>query len=343
MSHSQIPAILGGPQVIADPPPHFQWPLIENRDEAAIVRQLNTAVSVYGRQGIIKEFEDSFLDYLNKTAVKKITYALATNNGTSALHAAYFGCGLGPGDEVIVPAYAFHATATPILHCNAVPVFCDVDPSNGNINIQDASSKITERTKAVVVTHLWGHPAEMDQISNLCNQRGLYLIEDCSHAHGATYHGSQVGTFGDVACFSLQGTKMLTAGEGGIVVTDNLEIYERANLLADSRSRPSEEIKTPKYRRLIPTGFGLKFRIHPLGAALVCEQLKRLDQWIAWRKAQLEYLTDGLREIESIETPSTSADVTRGAFFGYECLFSGDLTIRERELYIAALRAEGLE
>lgn len=341
--NNKYPAILGGPPSVSIPPPHFEWPLIERRDEEAVISQLRTAISVYGRQGIIKEFEDAFLAYLNESAERPIKHALATNNGTSALYAAFFGCGIGPGDEVIIPSYAFHATATPVLHCNAIPVFCDVLPLTGNLDIEDAYTKITKHTKAIVVNHIWGHPDEMHAIRQLCEQYKLYLIEDCSHAHGATYHKQKVGTFGDASCFSLQGSKILTAGEGGILVTNNQEIYERANLLADSRLRPSEVIKSEKYRQFLATGYGLKFRMHPLGAALVYEQLNRLDQWVAWRELRLSYLTSKLSNIPMIITPHTNKDVTRGAFFGYECLFDKNMNAEEIDLYIAALRAEGVD
>jgi perosamine synthetase len=343
MNSKQVPAFLGGSPSVSVPPPHFEWPPIEKRDEEAVIKQLYTAVSVYGRQGIIREFEDAFLDYINEAAARPTRLALATNNGTSALYAAYFGCGIGPGDEVIIPSYAFHATATPLLHCNAIPVFCDVLHLTGNIDIEDARARVTERTKAIVVNHMWGHPADLDSVLRLCGQYGLYLIEDCSHAHGATYYGQRVGTFGDVACFSLQGSKMLTAGEGGILVTSNQVVYERANLLADSRLRPSEVIESEKYRQFLATGYGLKFRMHPLGAALVREQLKRLDEWIAWRESQLDYLTSKLRDIAWITPPHTDTNVTRGAFFGYECLFDREMSAEEIELYIAALQAEGVD
>lgn len=343
MHSDEILAILGGSPVVDIPHPHMCWPLIEPGDEQAVVTQLHAGISIYGREGAIRDFEDAFLSYVNRSGGGQARFALATNNGTAALAAAYFGCSLGEGDEVLVPAYAFHASASPMLLFQAVPVFCDIDQLTGNINLDDARRRVTIRTRAIVVTHLWGHPADMDGIKALCEQYGLACIEDCSHAHGATYRGQQVGTFGDVACFSLQATKMLPAGEGGILITDSEEIYERANMFADSRRRLYQEVRSSRYQPFLATGLGLKFRMHPLAAALAQSQLRSLAQRIEWRAEQLDHLTALLQDVPGVTPPHTAPHVTRGAFYGYECLLDVDTMAEERDLFVEALCAEGLE
>jgi dTDP-4-amino-4,6-dideoxygalactose transaminase len=124
-------------------------------------------------------------------------------NGTATLHSAYFAVGVGPGKEVIVPSYTWHATATPVLQCGATPVFCDIDPRSLNADPDDIERRITERTQAICVVHVWGNPAEMDRIMEIANRYKIKVIEDCWHAHGAVYKGKSVGAWGDIGCFSL--------------------------------------------------------------------------------------------------------------------------------------------
>lgn len=332
-------AILGGKPTVTLKKPHFTWPPVTQDDYEAVQRQLDTGeLSVYGRSGIIREFEDEFAQYHGSK------YAIATNSGTTSLHSAFFGCGLGPGDEVLAPTYTFLATVTPILHVNAIPVLVDADPQTGNIDVSDLKAKITNRTRAIVVTHMWGHPCEMDEILEICNEHNLKLIEDCSHAHGATYKGKQVGTFGDVACFSLQGNKMVSAGEGGILITDSQEIYERATLLGHFRDRSKDCVHSDFYKQFVKTGYGLKYRMHVLAASLAKVSLSKLDERIESRRQNLNYLSSLLDKIRGIEPPITKEYVTRGAFYGYKPLYQKEeMDGLDVGLYVEALQAEGLE
>lgn len=271
-------AILGGPSVITALHPHFVWPKITQEKINATVKQVASGeISIYDDSGIIKELEDSFCVYYN------LPYGIATNSGTTALLSAFFGCGIGPGDEVIAPTYTFLATVTPILHVNAIPVLVDCDAVTGNISPQEIRKNITCKTKAIVITHIWGHPCEMDEILAIAIENNLFLIEDCSHAHGACYKNQKVGTFGDVACFSLQGNKIVSAGEGGILLTKSLEIYERATLLGHYRNRSEQCVKSNFYKQFTKTGYGLKLRMHPVGAALALIDFKNLEHNILGR------------------------------------------------------------
>ena len=188
----------------------FDWPKITHEAESAIFRQLHESVSIYNRSGIFEEFENSFSNYHGRKR------GLLFNSGTSAIYAMYEGLGLEPGDEVICPTYTFFATISPLMSTGARPVFCDCR-EDGNINPDEIIRKITQKTRAVVVTHMWGIPCEMDTIHNICSRYGLALLEDCSHAHGASFGGQKVGTFGTAAAWSLQGQKIISGGEGGIL------------------------------------------------------------------------------------------------------------------------------
>lgn len=274
----------------------------------------------------------------------QMIYAIATNSGTTALHSAYFGCGIGPGDEVLAPTYTFLATVTPILHVNAIPVLVDSEPETGNINVEDLKKKITKRTKAIVVTHIWGHPCEMDEIMRIARNHNLKVIEDCSHAHGANYKGKLVGTFGDVSCFSLQGNKIVSAGEGGILLTNLQEIYERATLLGHFRDRSEQCVISDFYKQFVKTGYGLKYRMHVLAAALARISLRKLNSRIKTRTENLNYFSRLLNEIPGIEPPITRNYVTRGAFYGYKPLYlKEEMDGLSIDLYVQALKAEGVE
>jgi perosamine synthetase len=259
----------------------FPWPPIDAEVSAAITRQLHTDISLYDRSGIIARFEDAFAarHCLTGTA----PYALLTSSGTAALHSAYYALGIGPDDEVIVQDYTFFATATPLLQLGAVPVLAAVDV-HGELDLERAAGLVTQATKALVVTHMWGNPQNTRRLRAWCDARGLALVEDCSHAHGASRSGVSVGELADAACWSLQGRKTITAGEGGILTTGHRELYEKATLLGHFNKRALAEVghQSPLYR-FAETGLGLKYRAHPLGLAMAEVYLLRLDDWLATR------------------------------------------------------------
>ena len=264
-------AMYGGPKAVSIPEPHFQWPEITPATEQAVLRQLHASTSIYNRSGIIAELEDRLTDYFDSR------FALLTNSGTSALLSLYVGAGLGAGDEVIVPAYGFHATATPLFFTGATPVLADCD-EDGNIDPDDIPRRITSRTRAVVVSHMWGMPGQMQALKQVVDRLGLQLFEDGSHAHGARYHGVPIGAATDASAFSMQAQKGLPAGEGGFLLTDDEEVQYRALLLGHFNKRCRDEIPDDHaLRKFDITGMGLKLRIHPLAAAIAFEQFDRLQ------------------------------------------------------------------
>ncbi|WP_223874609.1 DegT/DnrJ/EryC1/StrS family aminotransferase [Salinispora fenicalii] len=266
---------------------------------------------------------------------------LLASSGTVALYSAYAACGIGPGDEVIVPAYTFLATATPLFHLGAIPVLADCD-NTGNIDPADAESRISPRTKAIMVTHLWGIPCNMAALNRLAEKHGIMLLEDASHAHGAISRGRKVGTFGAVSAFSLNGPKPLSAGEGGLLATDDDEIYYRALLHGHYNKRCRTEIpEGHPLRTYATTGLGLKFRIHPLAAAIALEQLRHLDEYLDGRAQMADYITKQLAGVPGIEVPELY-DGDRAAWYGLPLLYKpGDLDGLTAETFYAALKAEG--
>ena len=333
-------AIFGGKKAINTDHPHWQWPPHSQEREDAIMDYMK-----YGKLNqkdypeIVEEFEKNFAGY------QKRKYALTTNSGTSSLYAAFFAVGLDPGDEVLAPTLTFHATATPILQNSAIPVLVDCEADTGNIVPVGIEKRITNKTKAVVITHLWGHPCEMGEILEIIREHSLLLIEDCSHAHGSTYKGDKVGTFGDIACFSLANTKILAAGEAGVLVTDRKELFERALLISDLGGRRlMHELTIDELKIYNETGFGHKHRIHPHAAVLANVELQNLHKYIKLRYDKLDYLSEGLKNIPGIKPPITRKHVTRGAYFGYRPFYNkkelNNLKITD---FIKIMNAEGME
>jgi dTDP-4-amino-4,6-dideoxygalactose transaminase len=328
-------ALFGGTPAITVPAPHFTWPPLTSDTADAVLAQLQAGISIYDRSGVIAELEDALCGY------HRARHAVLTSSGTAALHSVYAACGIGPGDEVIVPAYTFYATATPLLHLGAIPVLADCDDT-GNLDPADVKERITARTVAVMVTHMWGLPADMDTLREITAAHDLLLLEDASHAAGASITGRKTGTFGDAAAFSLNGPKPLSAGEGGFVLTDDDEIYYRVLLHGHYNKRCRNEI--PASHDLYPyavTGMGLKFRIHPLAAAIALGQLAHLDTYLHGRDLIANRMREALRGLPGI-TVIDVPDGVRSSWYGmilrYQPEGLGGLPI---ERLCDALKAEG--
>ncbi|MBI3972105.1 MAG: DegT/DnrJ/EryC1/StrS family aminotransferase [Chloroflexi bacterium] len=337
-------ALLGGtPAITLDQTAAARWPIVEAEELAAI--QEVAAAGQWSNAPGVQEFEAEFAAYIGTH------HALTTNNGTAALHAAFFALGLGPGDEVISPSATYWATAMPILNVGAIPVFADVDLHTMNVNPADVERQITPRTKAIVVMHAGGMPCEMDAFVDLCRRYGLRLVEDASHAHGATYRGRKIGSFGDVAAFSLQTSKLCPAGEGGILITNDEALLRRATALGHYERlgrRPAlatgheEGVEEDEYDRFRHTAFGYKYRISPLNAALGRVALAKLDARNRRRNEGIQYLLDAISEIAGLTPPQIPAYIER-VYYGqprvrYDAAEFGGLPI---ERFVDALRAEG--
>ncbi|SNR74255.1 dTDP-4-amino-4,6-dideoxygalactose transaminase [Haloechinothrix alba] len=328
-------ALLGGTPAVTVPEPHFTWPPIGDSAKNAVLRQLDQSVSIYNRSGVIEHLEDELSRYHG------VTHAVLTSSGTAALHSMYAACGLGTGDEVIVPAYTFFATVTPLLHVGAVPVLADCDET-GNLDPKDVTQRITSQTTAVVVTHMWGSPADMTRLKAVADEHGVILLEDASHAHGAVIDGNHVGTFGHAAAFSMNGPKPLSAGEGGFVLTDDDEIYFRVLLHGQYNKRCRSELPDdhPLYR-YAATGTGLKHRIHPLAASLALAQLEHLDSYLEGRAIIAANLCEQLAELPGITVPELPPGV-RSSWYGLPLRYCAEeLDGLPVERLVEALHAEG--
>lgn len=214
-------AVLGVPPAVRTPPGDlFTWPIITEEDEAAVLEVLRSG----GMSGtdVTMKFEAEFADWLG------VRNALGFNNGTSALHTAMFAVGVGAGDEIICPSVTYWASALPAYSLGASVVFADIHPVTLCLDPADIEHRITERTKAIVVVHYLGHPADMDPIMDIARRHGVAVIEDVSHSQGGYYHGRRLGTIGDVGAMSLMTGKAFAIGEGGMLTTDDLSVYERA-------------------------------------------------------------------------------------------------------------------
>jgi perosamine synthetase len=334
-------AVNGGLPEISIPKPHFTWPPAVPGLSDAVKDYIDgqNPMSIAGRTGIYEELEDKFRSLLNRK------YAILISSGTMALYSAFFGLNLMPGDEVISTVYSFHATSTPLLHLGAQVVFCDVEPDTGNIDSHAIEALITDRTRAVVTNHMWGHPVDAATITSICARHGIAWVEDCSHAHFAQYRNRYTGTFGDVSVFSFQGNKLLSGGEGGILLTDDIHVYERATLLGHSLKRSMACVENPLWAGILRTGFGLKFRMHPLAAVIVNYMLDHFCfDWIESRAQTLARFSRGLEATGKI-LPMTRREYvsSMGAHYGFKPRINFKGTGVNRNRIVQALQAEGLD
>lgn len=235
----------------------------------------------------IEAFENAFAAYLG------VRYALATSHGTGALHLALAASGVADGDEIIVPDISWIATANVVRHCGATPVFIDVRPGDWTIDPDQIEKAITRQTKAIFPVHLYGHPADMIAITSIAEANGLIVIEDAAPAVGSTYHGKKAGTFGRAAGFSFQGAKLLATGQGGMLVTDDEDVYNRAVRMYEHGRQPERGI-------FFSAEVGHNFKMANLVAAMGLAQIERVDELVAQKQKvfrQYEERLDGLNGV----------------------------------------------
>lgn len=289
-------AIKGGnrtvPQGIIKP-----WPEVIEEDKQAVIEVLNVA-SMQDQQRIQSEgLAKEWADYMG------MKYCIPVNSGTAALHLCVAGLGIEPGEEVIVPAFTFWASAAAVLHHNVIPVFVDINPKTYCIDVTKIEEKINERTKAIMPVHIHGMPADMDPILEIAKKHNLKVIEDVAQAHGARYKDRLCGAMGDAAGSSTQRSKVLSSGsQGGLFVTNDEFVYKRAALLEyfGELVTPGREREEQQYNAY---GLGWMYRGEPFGQAFIRSQLKRLDKNNALRVKNCNYLTEHLSKIKGIETP----------------------------------------
>ena len=271
-------------------------------------------------------------------------YCLVTNSGTSALHMAVASAGVEPGDEVITSAFTYWSTAASVLHHNAIPIFVDIDPKTYTMDPTRIEEKITDRTKALMPVNIHGMPADMDPIMEVARKHDLVVVSDCCQSHGATYKGRMTGSIADVAGFSLNRSKNLPGGEGGLYATDNEGFHKHAVMLREF----GEVIVQGKDREYNAFGLGWMYRQHEFINAFVLSQLERLDDNNAKRREFAAYLTEQLEEIPGVAGPYTPP-YAEPVYFSYVVEFRPEelgLDVPAREFRTAAehaLRAEGIQ
>lgn len=331
-------AIKGGKRVVPENLEKVRWPIITLEDKKAVDSVLDSGQLFGAYAPEVVALQEEFARYIG------CKYCIATNSGTAALHMAIAACDIGPGDEIITSAFSFLASATCILHHNAVPIFVDIDPVTYNIDPRKIEEKITERTKAIIPVHIHGLPADMDEILAIAKKHNLVVIEDAAQSHGAVYKGKKVGNLGEMAAFSLNSTKNLPGGEGGLFVTNSEKFRAKANMVRMF----GEFVKPGEGRSYKAYTMGWMYRTQEMTCALTRSQLKRLDEFNANSKKNGDYLTEKLSEIKGVIPPKTPPDRTH-IFHKYRVrLAPGDLGIdiepsKFRDLVMKALIAEGVD
>jgi dTDP-4-amino-4,6-dideoxygalactose transaminase len=312
------------------------WPPVDDDDRAMVLASLNGTNHAFGPN--CAAFQEEFAAW-NGNA-----YALTTNSGTAALHMALVAAECGCGDEVIVPAYSWSSSTTCVMQHNAIPVFVDIDFDTMNIDVEKIEAAITPKTKAIIVVHLHGLPADMDAIMAIAGKHGLRVIEDACQAHGAQLGGRKVGTLGHCAAFSFNQNKCLSAGEGGMFVTDDADMLKRAQALWSFG-----EARAPTGRRDYHVyAMGWMYRNSDICAALGRAQLRKLDSYLAAQKRNADCLSGELAGISGLILPTAPDGYTHN-WYNYTIRFDMDAVghahdaAEFRDRIIAALRAEGLE
>jgi len=298
-------------------------PVLGRDEEEAVRRVFRSGRLIQGEK--VRSFEEAFADYIS------VKHAVAVTNGTIALDVTLKALKIGPGDEVIVPAFSFIATSNCVLFQRAKPVFVDIDQRSFNIDPSDVNDKITAKTKAIMAVHMFGQPAKMEQLNEIAQDHDLFLIEDAAQAHGAEYKGQKAGGLGEVGCFSFYATKNMTTGEGGIIMTNNDELAKRARLLRNHG-------QTKKYNHTI---LGYNYRMTELSAAIGLVQLKKLDKINEKRIRNAKMLNEGIKKIHGLTLPYVEKHV-KHVFYQYVIRVEEGYPLERNEL-ASHLKKRGID
>lgn len=331
-------ALLGGEKIRKEPfPPH---PIMGEEERKEVLEVLESGIlsGFVGKAGDaflggpkVRKLEEEFIKYFN------IKYAIAVNSATAGLHVALAACGIGPGDEVIVSPYTMSASASSILMQNAIPVFVDIQEDIFCLDSQKIEEAISPRTKAILVVHLFGHPAEIDDICSIAQKHKLLIIEDCAQAPGATYRGKPVGTIGDIGIFSFNQHKTITTGEGGVVITNNDRFAARARLI---RNHGEVVVKDMGCEDIVNI-LGWNYRMTELEAAVGIAQFRKLDKLTQSRIELADYLSEKLSDYKGIITPIVHPE-SKHVYFVYAIKYNKDKIGISRDLFVKAINAEGV-
>jgi perosamine synthetase len=296
-------------------------------NELAYVTDCVTSSWISSIGAYIPRFENEFARFCG------VKHGIATSNGTTALHLALAICGIGAGDEVIVPSLTFVATANAVVYTGATPVFVDSEPRTWNIDPDDVARKITPRTKAIIPVHLYGHPANMDAINDLARAHNLFVIEDAAEAHGAEYKGRRTGALAHIGAFSFYGNKIVTTGEGGMLTTDDDALAEKARWLRDHGMSATDRYWHPV--------IGFNYRLTNIQAALGVAQMEQIDQFIARKRAIAQRYTELLAGVRGLTLPPEES-WARSVYWMYSVLIGDDARC-SRDQVMAHLKARRID
>jgi perosamine synthetase len=329
-------ALAGGPKTVTFPARRLatltRWPRFGAEEKQA----LHTMIDRGGFYDELPRFENDWKEYTRAPFVK------AHMNGSSALTSMYFALDLEPGAEIMVPSYTFFATCLAMRFFGSVPVFVDVDPKTACFDLADARRKLTPRTRAVVAMHSWGLPCELDHIAGWCKEKGLILLEDAAHAHGAEMQGKKMGTWGLMGIYSFQATKLLPGVEGGMGMYQDREHYERAAAFGHYEDPAKFPAGSP-VRAYEGTGFGQKYRMHPFAAAVLRPQLRGLDARNASSTRNVRALNDRLVQLPGLGEPRCRPDQTRVYYSANMLFLDAKKAGFSRNALVKALVAEGVD
>lgn len=333
---TQTLAIEGGAKAVTVPASRVaaltRWPRYGDAEKKHLLELLDNN-RFYDE---LPQFEKEWKEYT------KSPYVKAHINGTSALTSMYFALDLPAGSEIMVPSYTFFATCLAMRFFGYVPIFIDIHPKTGCFDLEDAQRKLTPRTKAVVTMHSWGLPCEMDHIGAWAREKGLILLEDAAHAHGASMQGRKMGTWGVMGIFSYQASKVLPAIEGGMGMYQERAYFERAAAFGHYEDPVKFAADSPVHA-YVGTGFGQKYRMHPFAAALAREQLRRLDELNGIVAKNVRALNDRLIQLPGITEPRCRPDQQRVYYNGNMLLIDFKQAGCSREALVQALKAEGVQ
>jgi dTDP-4-amino-4,6-dideoxygalactose transaminase len=330
-----LPALEGGiPVRPAQRQLVFGAPTIGNCEVAAVSDCLRSGWIGKGQR--VAQFEQEFASF------KGSPYAVAVSSGTAALHVSLIALGVGTNDEVIAPAMTFASTVNAIVHAGATPVLADCNRSTFNMELQDIESKVTSRTKAIIVVHMCGRSVEMDPIVTFARKRHIALIEDCAHAIESSYHGIPAGMLGDVGCFSFYATKNITTGDGGMVITKDRRLFRKIRLLSDhGLSADAWTRARHRYTTYYVMAPGFKYAMTDLEAALGLAQLANIEKWWEQRQRIWNAYNDRLSHLP-VMIPGLPDPSTRHAYHLYTPLLALESLRVGRTRIIDALRAENI-
>jgi dTDP-4-amino-4,6-dideoxygalactose transaminase len=294
----------------------------EKREVMAVLDEnaLTSAARDGGRR--VRDFEALLKEYLG------CKHVLAVNSGTAALQAALMAAGIGQGDEVLLPSFTFVATANAVVAAGARPVFVDINRGDFTIDAADARRKVTRRTKAIIPVHLYGHPCDMDAVAELAEKRSLVVIEDACQSLGSTYMNRQTGTFGQMGCFSMYASKVLTAGEGGAVATDDDRLADKIKMIRNHGMVEGYDTRV----------LGLNLRLPELSAAVAKVQMQKLGRMLEARRRNAQLLSELLRGAGGFSIPQETAE-KKFNWYLYTVAFSKS---GDRDVAKARLQKDGI-